>query len=58
MVESACGVSVAVAINGVLKEILEEDGENVERKNAVIVVCGGSNISLKTLAEYRERFGV
>ncbi|APA09727.1 hypothetical protein SS1G_06079 [Sclerotinia sclerotiorum 1980 UF-70] len=58
LVESACGVSVAVAINGVLKEILEEDGENVERKNAVIVVCGGSNISLKTLAEYRERFGV
>ncbi|KAF7856913.1 hypothetical protein EAF04_009674 [Stromatinia cepivora] len=58
LVESACGVSVAVAINGVLREVLEEDGESVEGKNAVIVVCGGSNISLKTLAEYRERFGV
>lgn len=58
MVESACGVSVAVATNGMLKKILEEDGETVEGKNVVIVVCGGSNISLKTLAEYRERFGV
>ncbi|KAA8575230.1 hypothetical protein EYC84_004420 [Monilinia fructicola] len=58
LVESACGVSVAVAINGVLKEVLEEDGTSVEGKNVVIVVCGGSNISLKTLAEYREKFGV
>ncbi|KAK6612346.1 pyridoxal-phosphate dependent enzyme [Botrytis cinerea] len=58
LVESACGVSVAVATNGMLKKILEEDGETVEGKNVVIVVCGGSNISLKTLAEYRERFGV
>ncbi|TGO16335.1 hypothetical protein BTUL_0029g00250 [Botrytis tulipae] len=58
LVESACGVSVAVAINGVLKKILEEDGETMEGKNVVIVVCGGSNISLKTLGEYRERFGV
>ncbi|KAB8304561.1 hypothetical protein EYC80_003943 [Monilinia laxa] len=58
LVESACGVSVAVAINGVLKEILEEDGASVEGKNVVIVVCGGSNISLKTLTDYRERFGV
>ncbi|QSZ29413.1 hypothetical protein DSL72_003927 [Monilinia vaccinii-corymbosi] len=58
LVESACGVSVAVAINGVLRKILEEDGESVEGKNVVIVVCGGSNISLKTLTEYRETFGV
>ncbi|RAL68080.1 hypothetical protein DID88_008799 [Monilinia fructigena] len=58
LVESACGVSVAVAINGVLNGILEEDGASVEGKNVVIVVCGGSNISLKTLTEYRERFGV
>lgn len=41
-----------------LKEVLEEDGTSVEGKNVVIVVCGGSNISLKTLVEYREKFGV
>ncbi|ESZ90402.1 hypothetical protein SBOR_9213 [Sclerotinia borealis F-4128] len=58
LVESACGVSVAVAINGILKEVLEEDGQSIEEKNVVIVVCGGSNISLKILGEYREKFGV
>lgn len=51
-------MSVAPAINGMLREILEEDGESVEGKNVVIVICGGSNISLKILQEYRERFGV
>ncbi|KAI9648473.1 catabolic L-serine/threonine dehydratase [Ciborinia camelliae] len=56
--ESACGVSVAAAINGGLREVLEEDGESVKGKNVVIVVCGGSNISLKILEDYKERFGV
>ncbi|KAM3075616.1 catabolic L-serine/threonine dehydratase [Clarireedia jacksonii] len=64
LVEAACGVSVVVGFNGVVGEILRTVGEGehgekgIEGKNVVIVVCGGSNVTLGVLAEYRERFGV
>jgi L-serine/L-threonine ammonia-lyase len=68
LVEAACGVSVVVGFNGVVGEVLRKVGEGgstesegkkgIEEKNVVIVVCGGSNVTLGVLAEYRERFGV
>ncbi|PQE16984.1 L-serine dehydratase protein [Rutstroemia sp. NJR-2017a BBW] len=61
LVEAACGVSVVVGFNGGVGDVLKkvEGGEKgIEGKNVVIVVCGGSNVTLGVLAEYRERFGV
>lgn len=54
MVESACGVSVAVCYDGRLKKLLP--GLTKESK-VVIVVCGGSNVTLELLMQYREKYG-
>lgn len=54
LVESACGVSVAVCYDGRLKRFLP--GLTKESR-VVVVLCGGSNVSLEILAEYRNRYG-
>ncbi len=54
IVEPACGVSVAVCYDGRLKSFLP--GLARETK-IVVVVCGGSNVSLETLVEYRAMYG-
>jgi L-serine/L-threonine ammonia-lyase len=55
LVEPACGASVALAYQPEkLREVIP--GLNEESK-VVIVVCGGSRISVKDLEEYRARFG-
>ena len=58
MVEPACGVSVALAYDrGRLKELLPGLGRDRDSK-VVIVVCGGSNVTVEKLWEWRERYGV
>lgn len=54
IVEAACGVNVAVCYGGRLKKLLP--GLTPESK-VVIIVCGGSNITLETLMHYREEYG-
>ncbi|KAL8825825.1 MAG: hypothetical protein Q9191_004172 [Dirinaria sp. TL-2023a] len=54
LVEPACGVSVAVCYDGRLRKLLP--GLKRESK-VVIVVCGGSNITLDMLVGYRETYG-
>ena len=60
LVEPACGATIAPVYNGDLRRYLGEglsDGEWATR-NVVLVVCGGSNISLEMLVGYQQRFGV
>ena len=54
LVEPACGVSVAVCYDGRLGKLLP--GLTRESK-VVIVVCGGSNITLEMLMGYRKKYG-
>lgn len=54
MVESACGVSVAVCYDGRLEKLLPE---LTKESKVVIVVCGGSNVTLELLMQYREKYG-
>ncbi|MCJ1317463.1 catabolic L-serine/threonine dehydratase [Xylographa vitiligo] len=55
MVEMACGVSVAVCYEeGLLKGLVQGLGKE---GRVVVVLCGGSNVSLEMLMEWRERFG-
>ncbi len=55
LVEPACGASVALAYQPErLKELVP--GLN-EHSKVVIIVCGGSRISIKDLEGYRARFG-
>ena len=54
IVEAACGINVAVCYDGRLKKLLPDLAPN---SKVVVVVCGGSNITLETLMEYRTDFG-
>ncbi|WRT64453.1 uncharacterized protein IL334_001385 [Kwoniella shivajii] len=56
MVEPACGATLAAIYSGKLKEVLELKLN--EDSQVVLVVCGGSNISLKMLEEYRHIFNI
>ena len=55
MVELACGVGVALCYDGRLEEAL---GRKVAKEEKVVVVlCGGSNVTVDMLAKWREEFG-
>lgn len=58
IVESACGASIATAYNGTLHSVLFPHLSDKEfaRKNVVIIVCGGSNITLQILEKYRKEY--
>lgn len=60
VVEPACGVSIAPAYNDTLHTLLfpELSDEEFERLNIVIVVCGGSNVTLKILEGYKEKYKI
>ncbi|WWD19455.1 hypothetical protein CI109_103915 [Kwoniella shandongensis] len=54
LVEPACGATIALVYTGKLKEVLKYD----EGDRVVLVVCGGSNISLEMLQGYKETFNL
>jgi L-serine/L-threonine ammonia-lyase len=55
MVELACGVSVALCYNGRLEEAL---GRPLTPESKVVVIlCGGSNVTVDMLAGWRKEFG-
>lgn len=59
IIEVACGASVAAAYNSpMLRRVLFPScsDEEFRSKNVVIVVCGGSNVSLQVLDEYRRKY--
>lgn len=60
LVESACGATIAPVYNGDLRRYLGGGltDEQWAEKNIVVIVCGGSNISLEMLASYKAQFGV
>ncbi|KAH6662268.1 tryptophan synthase beta subunit-like PLP-dependent enzyme [Halenospora varia] len=59
IVETACGASVAAAYNGSLHSLLFPglSEEEFSRLKIVIVVCGGSNVSLDVLEGYKSKYG-
>ncbi|KAF2842836.1 tryptophan synthase beta subunit-like PLP-dependent enzyme, partial [Patellaria atrata CBS 101060] len=55
MVEMSCGVDVALCYDGRLKNAL---GKKLTKDSKVVVVlCGGSNVTVDLLNEYRRNFG-
>ncbi|KAL7267704.1 catabolic L-serine/threonine dehydratase [Rhizina undulata] len=54
-VEAACGVSAAVIYNGHLRKILPD---LTRESKVLLVVCGGSNITIEMLTEYRKKYDV
>ncbi|KAL0943651.1 pyridoxal-phosphate dependent enzyme [Colletotrichum truncatum] len=59
MVEVACGATIATVYNGSLREQLGDglSDEEWAKKNIVLIVCGGSNVTMEMLNEYRAKFG-
>ncbi|KAG0239200.1 tryptophan synthase beta subunit-like PLP-dependent enzyme [Mortierella sp. GBAus27b] len=54
-VEPSCGATLSVGYTpALLSNIFPDVNEN---SNVVFIVCGGSNINMDMLTEYRERFG-
>lgn len=60
LVEPACGAAICPAYNGQLRKCLRDGltDEEWSRKNVVLVVCGGSLVSLDLLRGYREKYGI
>lgn len=60
LVEPACGAAICPAYNGQLRKCLGEGltDEEWSKKNVVLVVCGGSLVSLDLLRGYREKYGI
>ena len=54
LVEVSCGASVALCYDGKLKKVLPH---LTSQSKVVIVVCGGSNITLDLLAGYKKTYG-
>lgn len=54
LVDPACGVSVAMCYGGRLKKMVK--GLNEESK-VVVVVCGGSQVTVEMVAGWRETYG-
>ena len=53
LVEPACGVNAAVCMNGMLKELMPDLDEE---DKVVIVVCGGSNINVDMLSDWKRKY--
>ena len=54
IVEPACGVSVAVCYDGRLKKLLPHLTQD---SKVVIIVCGGTDITMESLCEFRTKYG-
>ena len=60
LVEAACGATMVTAYNGDLRRHLGKGltDEQWAQMNVLMVVCGGSNISLEMLNKHKEVFGI
>jgi L-serine/L-threonine ammonia-lyase len=57
LVEPACGASLAIIYEDVLRKIVEDVREDLkEDTKVVVVVCGGSTVGLEMLLKYKEEF--
>lgn len=58
VVEASCGVSLATVYNDALRKDLFPDirDEEFRKLNVVIVVCGGSNVTLEMLEKYKQTY--
>jgi L-serine/L-threonine ammonia-lyase len=58
LVETSCGVSLAAVYNGMLRRVVGKgmSDEEWSRMKVVVSVCGGSDVSLERIREWRERY--
>jgi L-serine/L-threonine ammonia-lyase len=57
MVEPACGVTLAAVYSNILPAILEREGYS-SAGPIVLIVCGGSDITLEVLRSYEDKYEI
>ncbi|RFU78817.1 serine family amino acid catabolism [Trichoderma arundinaceum] len=59
LVEVSCGAALAAVYRGDLRERMGKGLTDAQwaEKNIVVIVCGGSGVTLRTLDQYREKYG-
>ncbi|XP_070571657.1 L-serine dehydratase/L-threonine deaminase-like [Ptychodera flava] len=58
MVEPACGAALAGIYSNVIPKLQKEGKLKADLKNVVVIVCGGSSISIQQLMQWKEQFGL
>uniref|UniRef100_A0A8C9UTC5 L-serine ammonia-lyase n=1 Tax=Spermophilus dauricus TaxID=99837 RepID=A0A8C9UTC5_SPEDA len=58
LVEPACGAALAAVYSHVVKKLQGEGKLSIPLPNLVVIVCGGSNISLAQLWSLKEQLGM
>lgn len=58
LVEPACGAALAAVYSHVVKKLQGEGKLRAPLPNLVVIVCGGSNISLAQLWSLKEQLGM
>ncbi|KAK1995850.1 pyridoxal-phosphate dependent enzyme [Colletotrichum falcatum] len=53
VVEVACGAAIATVYNGTLRQHLGKSDKEWAEMNIVLIVCGGSNVTMEMLDGYR-----
>lgn len=57
LVEPACGATLAAVYSGVIEK-LQKDGELGPINSVLVIVCGGSGVSLNELQKWKEQFSL
>ena len=57
LVEPACGAALSAVYSNILPKLVNE-GKLKELVDVVVIVCGGSAVSLEKLLEWKSMFGV
>lgn len=58
MVEPACGAALSAIYCGVVSDLADQGYINLASGPAVLVVCGGSGVSLEQLQIWDRTFGI
>ena len=57
LVEPACGASLAAVYGNVIHD-LQSEGKLGPVKSALVIVCGGSSVTLAQLETWKKMFGL
>lgn len=58
LVQPACGAALAAVYSGVVPRLQREGRLRQDLESLVVIVCGGSNMSLAQLLAYKTQFGM
>ncbi|KAL9981852.1 hypothetical protein ACROYT_G010613 [Oculina patagonica] len=57
LVQPACGAALACVYERLFK-VWQEEGKLGELKSALVIVCGGSSVTMKAIKEWKEKLGL